>query len=107
MCRSDDISLRNPERARDERGAVLVWALFFVSLTTGVLIAHSFEMTANRRTMETRYRRVQLAWVDPDEIRADLEAAGFEIEALWGDFDRAPFAPDSGSQVWVAVRPDA
>lgn len=40
---------------------MLVWALFFVSLTTGILVAHSFEMSANRRVMDTRYRRVDLA----------------------------------------------
>lgn len=39
----------------------LIWALFFVSLTTGVMLAHSIELTANRRTMDTRYRRVELA----------------------------------------------
>jgi hypothetical protein len=47
--------------ATAERGSALVWALFFVTLITGVLIAHSLEMSANRRTMDTRYRRVDLA----------------------------------------------
>jgi hypothetical protein len=42
-------------------GSVLVWALFFVALTTGILVSHSFEMSANRRAMDTRYRRVDLA----------------------------------------------
>ena len=45
----------------DEGGVALIWALFFVSLTTGVMLAHSIEMTANRQTMDTRYRRVELA----------------------------------------------
>lgn len=44
-----------------EQGSVLIWALFFVCLTTGILIAHSLEMSANRKTMDTRYRRVDLA----------------------------------------------
>lgn len=44
-----------------ERGSSLVWALFFVSLTTGILVAHSLEMSANRKTMDTRFRRVDLA----------------------------------------------
>jgi len=44
----------------DEGGVALIWALFFVSLTTGILVAHSIEMSANRRTMDTRYRRVEL-----------------------------------------------
>lgn len=45
----------------DQRGAALVWALFFIALVTGILVSHSLEMTANRQTMDTRYRRVDLA----------------------------------------------
>ena len=44
-----------------ERGSSLVWALFFVTLTVGILVAHSLEMSANRKTMDTRYRRIDLA----------------------------------------------
>ncbi|MEQ1634078.1 MAG: hypothetical protein ABL997_16995 [Planctomycetota bacterium] len=44
-----------------ERGSAMVWALFFVSLTAGVLVAHSIEMSANRKTMDTRWKRVDLA----------------------------------------------
>ena len=52
--------LPSPSRG-SERGSALVWALFFVSLTVGILVAHSLEMSANRKTMDTRYRRVDLA----------------------------------------------
>jgi hypothetical protein len=48
-------------RSGRQDGSVLVWALFFVSLTTGILIAHSIELSANRRQLDTRYRRVDLA----------------------------------------------
>ncbi|GDY03375.1 hypothetical protein LBMAG49_27040 [Planctomycetota bacterium] len=44
-----------------EHGSALVWALFFIVLITGMLIAHSTEMSANRRTMDTRYRRIDIA----------------------------------------------
>lgn len=47
--------------AASQRGAALVWALFFIALVTGILVSHSLEMTANRQTMDTRYRRVDLA----------------------------------------------
>ncbi len=53
-------SAHGPRRS-GEAGATLVWALFFVTLTVGVLVAHSMEMSANRRTMDTRYRRIDLA----------------------------------------------
>ncbi len=52
--------LSSPSR-RSEQGSTLVWALFFVSLTAGILVAHSIEMSANRKTMDTRYRRIDLA----------------------------------------------
>jgi hypothetical protein len=58
-------ALLAPERStpsrRSEQGSTLVWALFFVTLTVGILVAHSIEMSANRKTMDTRYRRVDLA----------------------------------------------
>ena len=44
--------LPSPSRG-SERGSALVWALFFVSLTVGILVAHSLEMSANRKTMDT------------------------------------------------------
>ena len=50
-----------PLARANERGSTLVWALFFVALTSGVLVAHSLEMSANRKTMDTRFRRVDLA----------------------------------------------
>jgi SAM-dependent methyltransferase len=44
-----------------------------------------------------------LAWLSPEEWRALLEAAGFEVEALYGWFDRRPFRGGE-DQVWVARR---
>jgi SAM-dependent methyltransferase len=44
-----------------------------------------------------------LAWLSPEEWRALLEAAGFEVEALYGWFDRRPFRGGE-DQVWVAKR---
>jgi SAM-dependent methyltransferase len=44
-----------------------------------------------------------LAWLPVEEWRAHLEATGFEIEACYGWFDRAPFAGGEDS-VWIAGR---
>jgi SAM-dependent methyltransferase len=42
-----------------------------------------------------------LAWLAPDEWRALLEDAGFEVEACYGWFDRKPY--DGGDDtVWIA-----
>lgn len=38
-------------------------------------------------------------------LESMLRAAGFEIEALYGWFDRRPFGPASTEMVWLARRP--
>jgi SAM-dependent methyltransferase len=47
---------------------------------------------------------MHLAWVSPDEWRALLERAGFEVEAFYGWFDRSPYRGDEDT-VWIARRP--
>jgi SAM-dependent methyltransferase len=44
-----------------------------------------------------------LAWLSADEWRALLERAGFEVEALYGWFDRRPFHGGE-DMVWIARR---
>jgi SAM-dependent methyltransferase len=44
-----------------------------------------------------------LAWLSADEWRALLERAGFEVEALYGWFDRRPFRGGE-DMVWMATR---
>jgi SAM-dependent methyltransferase len=47
---------------------------------------------------------MQLAWRSPEEWRALLERAGFEVEAMYGWFDLRPY--DGGEDtVWIARRP--
>ena len=44
-----------------------------------------------------------LAWLSAEEWRALLEQAGFEVEALYGWFDRRPFSGGE-DMVWIAQR---
>jgi SAM-dependent methyltransferase len=44
-----------------------------------------------------------LAWLSADEWRELLECAGFEVDALYGWFDRRPFRGGE-DQVWIARR---
>jgi SAM-dependent methyltransferase len=44
---------------------------------------------------------LQLAWLSPDEWRSLLESEGFEVEALYGWFDRTPYMGDEDT-IWVA-----
>ena len=34
-----------------------------------------------------------------------IDVSGLEVEALYGDFERAPFDERSGEFVWVARKP--
>jgi SAM-dependent methyltransferase len=45
-----------------------------------------------------------LAWLSADEWRALIEQAGFEVEELYGWFDRRPFSGGE-DMVWIARRP--
>jgi SAM-dependent methyltransferase len=45
-----------------------------------------------------------LAWLSADEWRALIERAGFEVEALYGWFDRRPFRGGE-DMVWIGRRP--
>ncbi|KHK99167.1 hypothetical protein LK09_03945 [Microbacterium mangrovi] len=39
------------------------------------------------------------------ELRASLDAAGFEVESLWGDWSRGPVRPGSDELIFVATAP--
>jgi SAM-dependent methyltransferase len=47
---------------------------------------------------------MQLSWLAPDEWRRLVLQAGFEVEALYGWFDRRPYRGGEDT-VWVARRP--
>jgi SAM-dependent methyltransferase len=47
-----------------------------------------------------------LAWLSAEEWQALLDQAGFEVEALYGWFDRRPFTGGE-DMVWIARKPDA
>jgi SAM-dependent methyltransferase len=63
------------------------------------------------RTLTLSVRRgeeaatMRLAWLSPLEWRRLLEGAGLEVEALWGWFDRRPYAGEEDF-VFAARRPD-
>ena len=47
---------------------------------------------------------MQLHWLSPAEWNALIEDAGFEVDALYGWFDRRPYE-DGEDQIWVCRRP--
>ena len=50
------------------------------------------------------YRDYSLRYCHRWEIHHLLVMCGFEIEDLWGDFDRSVFTPGSTEMIWVARR---
>jgi len=52
---------------------------------------------------DERETTMALAWLSPDEWRDLIEAAGFEVEACYGWFDRTPYAGREDT-VWLARR---
>lgn len=54
--------------------------------------------------LRTTRRRYTLCYIWPREFEHLLIRCGFEVEALYGWFDKRPFDKDSTEQVWVACR---
>jgi hypothetical protein len=50
-------------------------------------------------------RRLSLWWVNRSEWEGLVDVAGLEVEALYGDFQRGPFVPESREFVWVTRKP--
>jgi SAM-dependent methyltransferase len=50
------------------------------------------------------YKEIRVRYVSQAEMERLLTAAGFEVEALYGWFDRRPFTERSGEMVWLARR---
>ena len=59
------------------------------------------ELDADGLVLSRRYSSMTLRYVHRYEMRHLLELSGFEVEALYGDFDRGPFRA-GGEQVWLA-----
>ena len=70
------------------------------------IIAWTDELDDHGVGLRRKYRRLSFSWLDPQQTRALLDETGFEVMALYGDFDRCPFGEESPEQVWVARRPD-
>jgi hypothetical protein len=39
---------------------------------------------------------------DRNEVEGVLNSSGYVLDALWGDYDRSPFTPESRAMVFVA-----
>lgn len=68
----------------------------------------SYVPTDNRIDLELESGpRISLWWVSRGEWEGLLDVSGLETEALYGWFDRRPFADESREFVWIARKPSA
>jgi len=85
---------------------VVSYALFYEPFRQRVTVHHRYdELDEKGRVVHTEYKTYTLCWIWPREFEHLLARCGFEVEALYGDFDRAPFGPHSQEQVWVTRKP--
>ena len=61
-----------------------------------------YESTAPDGTATVREYALELRYFFRFEMEWMFEACGFEVEALYGDFDRSPFTADSPEMIFVA-----
>lgn len=54
-------------------------------------------------TGETVVEEFELQFRELDVIRVDLESASFDVDAVYGDWNRTPFQSDAGVMVFVAT----
>ena len=100
------VSLRNEFTDAATGHDVLLWVTVrhdFEAQTMRI-IAWTDELDDDGVLLRRKYRRLSFSWLEPGQTRALLEETGFQVEALYGDFDRRPFGEDSPEQLWVAVR---
>lgn len=54
--------------------------------------------------VERQFEPLRLRWYHRFEIEHLLARAGYEVEALYGDWDRGPFVENGQEMIWVARR---
>ncbi len=89
MARMRTVQLRAAYRDRSG-GDRLLWVTSLVDEPTQsiTVVTWEDELDASGQLQRRRYRRLSLSWLEPAQARALLEAAGFTIEACFGDFPK-------------------
>ena len=84
---------------------IVSYALLYEPFQQRVTVRHRYdELDETGRVVRSEYKTYTLCWIWPREFEHLLARCGFDVEALYGDFDGTPFGPDSREQVWVARR---
>jgi len=60
------------------------------------------EIDGNGQALRRTYKPLTVRWIYRYEFEHLLARCGLEVEALYGDFDRRPFADDLDELIWIA-----
>jgi hypothetical protein len=83
---------------------VIVWATMGhdpVKQLIDTYIIHD-EVDSDGHLLRRAYKPMRLRWIYRYEFEHLLHRCGFEVEALYGDFDRRPFTEVHQELVWIA-----
>jgi SAM-dependent methyltransferase len=69
------------------------------------IVSWTDELDREGVVVRRKYRRLDFSWLDPEQARSLLLDAGFEVEAVYQDYEKTPFAPGAGLHIWVARKP--
>jgi SAM-dependent methyltransferase len=88
----------------ESENRVIVWATLGhdpVKQLINTYIIHD-EVDAEGRLLARSYKSMRLRWIYRYEFEHLLYRCGFEVEDLYGDFDRRPFTEMHQELVWIA-----
>lgn len=89
---------------RESGNRVMTWNVRnhdTVNQTTSVYLIYD-EIDASGRVVDRQYLPLHLRWIYRFEFEHLLAVCGFEVEALYGTFDREPFTREDQELIWVA-----
>jgi len=98
--KEDVVEFAGPDGVTVRQGGYTTYDLADQSL----LSIFRFEWQEPDGSTTVRERPVALHYFFRFEVEWMLEACGFEVEALYGGFDRSPFTAESGEMIFVARR---
>ncbi|MBN1284082.1 MAG: class I SAM-dependent methyltransferase [Anaerolineae bacterium] len=83
---------------------VMVWNTRYYDTVTQVTEQYIIyeEIDPDGHVVNRRYLPLTLRWIYRFEFENLLELCGFEIEALYGTFDRQPFTDQQQELIWIA-----
>jgi SAM-dependent methyltransferase len=80
------------------------WRTEFDTANQRLFWRPAYECTAPDGQVTTRRHMAELRYFFRFEMEWMLEACSFELEALYGNFDRSPFAAESPEMIFIARR---